>query len=88
MRPLIAIAAMAFAGICNGYPYATHPSYVAPQPAVPYAQPVIYTPPQPAGVWVPYRRPNPVGDLLFGPIWIWMPVHQCQPQQPLPQQPQ
>lgn len=29
--------------------------------------------PQPAGRWVLCHRPLPIGDFLFGPIWVFIP---------------
>lgn len=89
MRTIIALlVALALCGSAKAQPY--QPSYTAPQP---YPPPVVtasswaelYTAPVPAGRWVAYNRPLPIGQFLFGPIWVWQPFPQPQQQLPPPQ---
>lgn len=87
MRPVFVIAALLVPALCDAHPVAPQ-AYAAPPPLVwqqQAVQPAYYTPPQPAGVWVAYRRPTPLGDLLLGPVWIWLPIHRgCPPAAPAP----
>ena len=67
------------------------PVVAVPQPpVVVQPPPIVYQPPpqlipiQPHGVWMPVRRPTLIGNMLFGPVWTFVPYQR--PPQPPPQQ--
>lgn len=82
MALILLLAAVACAsGQMQGHFAPQPPPVVAvPQPPAVYdPPPVVYQPPprlvpvQPQGIWVPVRRPTAIGNLLFGPVWTFVP---------------
>lgn len=80
---LIAFLTFFGLGLFLRVPVAKGAIYIGPPPIAPYYGPVYVGQPQQQirGQYVMYNRPCWLGQALFGPIMVWTPTAQQQPQQ-------